>query len=70
MSDVLSLDEKKALLKEIKKSLYEGALKVKFKDREIEYRTVAEMKQIISTIEGEIGEKPRGKRVVATFSRV
>jgi hypothetical protein len=66
----MTLEEKKEMLQELQRAYYSGASRIKFKDREIEYKSQSEMKKVISDLKIEIGEKSKGKRVVATFSKV
>lgn len=50
-------------LKAIKSAYAQGAFRVKYADKEVEYRSLAEMKQIISEIEACLRPSKRRKRV-------
>ncbi|MBO6755741.1 MAG: hypothetical protein JJ902_05410 [Roseibium sp.] len=71
MSDGLSLQEKQELLKELKGIRWSGAQRVKFNDRDVTYRTEAELKTAIAALENEIAAAQGQKRasiVVASFN--
>jgi hypothetical protein len=59
--DDLTLDEKKGLLAELKKARYSGAKSVKYLDRQVEYKSDAEMVSAINALTAEINAAS-GKR--------
>ncbi|WP_421983355.1 phage head-tail joining protein [Roseibium sp.] len=70
IDDGLTVEEKRALLKELKEAIFSGALKIRFREREVTYRSLEEMRKIVKDIEGELGGKPKRKHVIlTTFSR-
>lgn len=54
VADGISLEEKQTLLKELKLAIYTGALRVRFRERDVIYRSLEEMRQIAQTLEDEI----------------
>ena len=69
MISELTLNEKKDLLKELEKAFCEGVSEVEFKDRKIKYRSLNEMKQIMSHLRSSLGTTSKGKRIIAKFVR-
>lgn len=59
--DDLSLEEKKGLLTELRKARYSGAKSVKYLDRQVEYKSDAEMVSAINALAAEISSAS-GKR--------
>lgn len=55
-------------LKAIKAAYAQGAYRVKYADKEVEYRSLAEMKQIISEMESCLGLKKPKKPMFAVYS--
>ena len=57
-------------LEEIEKAIKSGTLRVKYSDREVQYRSLQEMLQIRDMIAREVGTKPAGPtRRLAQFSK-
>lgn len=48
---------------ELKSAIAKGARRVKFADREVEYRSLEEMRQTLAMIEAELGAADGVKRV-------
>ena len=68
MSD-LTLAEKQQLLKDLKTARYTGAKRIKFRERDVTYRTDEEMRKAIADLEKDIGSGARSPRTtVAAFS--
>lgn len=69
--DTLTPEEKIVLLNDLKRALYTGASRVKFKERDVTYRSVAEMQTVIDAIEASIVPVKRRKSsvVLTTFGR-
>jgi hypothetical protein len=63
----LSTTELQDQLKAIEKAYYSGATKVKYADREVNYRTLAEMQTIIDNLQKKLGLKSGIKFVETTF---
>lgn len=59
--------EKQEKLDALESALYEGALKIKYADKEIEYRSTKEMKQLVSDLKKQLSLVPKKKRVYAEF---
>jgi hypothetical protein len=56
-----------AQVDELKKSIAEGVLKVRFADREVTYRSLDEMRQTLSMMQSEVGAvagRPRRRRTL------
>jgi hypothetical protein len=61
-------EEKQALYDAIVRAIYEGALKVEYGDKKVEYRSLNEMVRIKQMLEAELGGgSPR--RTYASFSK-
>ena len=57
-------------LEKIEAAIAEGALRVKYKDKEVEYRSLREMLQVRDLIKASIGgKKTRGTRLKAEFDK-
>jgi hypothetical protein len=68
MSD-LTIEEKQKLLAALKKARYTGAKRIRFRERDVTYRTDEEMRRAISDLESDIAGSARGPRTtVASFS--
>lgn len=67
----LTVEEKAALLNELREAYFSGALKVRFREREVTYRNRADMKAIIDDLTNEVAPSPaRRQRVIMTsFNR-
>lgn len=67
---VITAVEKAELLRELKEAYYLGAMRVKFRERDVSYRNRADMKAIIDELEAELAPSRRRKQVIlTTFSR-
>jgi thiamine monophosphate synthase len=53
----------------IEKAIKSGVTKVKFRDREVEYRSLAELKQIRDDMLKDLGRVPKTQRVFASFKK-
>lgn len=66
----LTADEKAQLLRDLKEAYYLGAMRVKFRERDVSYRNRADMKAIIDELEAELSPSRRRKNsILTTFSR-
>lgn len=67
----LTPEEKQSLLRELKEAYFLGALRVRFRERDVTYRSRAEMKAIIDELTNEVAPSPaRSTRVIVTsFNR-
>jgi len=61
-ADGMTVEEKKELLKELREAIYTGALRVKFNERDVTYRSLAEMRQIAKDLEDEICNAETGRK--------
>lgn len=70
--DELTLEEKKELLTELKRARYSGASRVRYLDREVTYKSDAEMLKAINDLNDEIndaqGSRKRKNVRLASFS--
>jgi hypothetical protein len=53
----------------LKSAVAQGALRVKYADKEIEYRSLAEMYMILANMEAELFPKTTSNRRYASFSK-
>lgn len=63
----LTLEEKQELLRELREARYSGVLRVKFRERDVTYRSDAELKQAISDLEAELNPKAKRRVGFAAF---
>jgi hypothetical protein len=56
-------------LKRLEAAMSEGALRVKYKDKEIEYRSVSEMSKLRDLMKRELGLTARTSRIYPNFSK-
>lgn len=70
MPDGLTPEQKQAFLTALKSAYYTGATRVRFRERDVIYRSRAEMKAIIDDLEQDLQGSPRKQQVVlTTFNR-
>lgn len=50
-------------IEKLKAAIAQGATKVKFADREVTYRSLAEMRETLVMIEGEVSGRRRARQV-------
>lgn len=67
--ETLTPDEKLVLLKDLEEAYYSGTTRVRFRDRDVSYRSLAEMKQIMLDLKGNIAPRQKRNVVLTTFSR-
>lgn len=67
IDDGLTLDEKREMLRELKRARYSGALRVKFNDRDVTYKSEAEMQSAIKALENELAPGRSGGVLLTTF---
>lgn len=65
----LTSEEKVALLRELKEALYSGVTRVRFRERDVSYRSLDEMTRIIGDLERAIAGRPRRRTVILTTFR-
>ncbi|MGH0004865.1 phage head-tail joining protein [Pseudovibrio ascidiaceicola] len=66
---ILSQEERKALLKELLEARFSGVKRVKFDDRDVEFKSDDEMKTAIKDLQDSISTSPKRRNVVvASFS--
>ena len=67
--ETLTLEEKLLFLRDLKEAYYSGATRVRFRDRDVTYRSIAEMKIIIGDLEQATVLRPKRNVVLTTFGR-
>lgn len=65
----LTTEEKRMLLRELKEAYYLGALRVRFNERDVIYRSRAEMKAIIDELEQELAPRRKRHVILTSFGR-
>jgi hypothetical protein len=66
----LTTEEKRAFLRDLKEAFYSGVSRVRFRERDVSYRSLADMQKVIDQLEHEVGGRPRRRSVIlTTFSR-
>jgi hypothetical protein len=65
----LTPTEKQALYDGLVRAIYEGALKVEYGDKKVEYRTLNEMIRIKNILEVELGIRSANRKTLASFSK-
>lgn len=65
----LSPEEKAELLKEISTAYFSGARRVRFRDRDVEYRSLEEMKRAIDELGDQVTGRRRQSVVLTSFGR-
>lgn len=53
----------------LEKAIAEGATRVKYADKEVEYRSLSDMIQLLNLMKQELGALPAGGRKFAYFSK-
>ena len=61
--------EKQSMLDELEKALFSGTLKIKYQDKEQEFRSVNEMTRLRETLKRELGIQKKKRRVNASHSK-
>lgn len=65
--DDLTLEQKRAYLRELKEAYFTGATRIRFRERDVTFRTQAEMRRIIDELTDEVApSKKRSRRVITT----
>jgi hypothetical protein len=64
----LTLEEKQQLLKDLKTARFSGAKRVRFRERDVTYRTDEELRKAIDDLENDIAGTSRRRATVAAFS--
>ncbi|TAA54624.1 phage head-tail joining protein [Shinella sp. JR1-6] len=67
--DGIPEEERASLLRDLKEAYFLGALRVRFRERDVTYRSRAEMRQIIADLEGAVATAPQRNIILTTFSR-
>lgn len=65
----LTPTEKQALYDALVRAIYEGALKVEYGDKKVEYRSLNEMVRLRNMLEVELGIRCANRRTLASFSK-
>jgi hypothetical protein len=67
--DSLTPEEKAEFLRDLTEAYYSGVERVRFREREVVYRTRAEMKQVLDDLTGQVSGKRRKHVILTTFGR-
>lgn len=62
-------DERAEFLRDLKEAYYTGAVRVRFRERDVTYRSREEMKAIIDELEGVVSPRIRRNVILTTFAR-
>lgn len=62
-------EERQQFLADLKAAYFSGALRIKFRERDVIYRSREEMRQIIADLEGAGATAPRRNIILTTFNR-
>ncbi len=66
---ILSMEERKALLKELVEARFSGVKRVKFDDRDVEFKSDDEMQAAIKDLQELISPSPKRRNIImASFS--
>ncbi len=71
-TDLLTVEEKRVLLSELKQALYTGARRIRFNDRDVTYQHTSDMRMAVKALEDDIRCSQGGRRqtvVSTTYSR-
>jgi len=70
VNEVTTLEEKLAFLRSLEEAYYSGVTRVRFRERDVTYRSLDEMEKVITRLKDAIAGRPRRRRVILTsFSR-
>lgn len=64
----LTTEEKQQLLRDLKTARFSGAKRVRFRERDVTYRTDEELRKAISDLENDLNGGRRRRTTVASFS--
>ncbi|MDQ0422299.1 hypothetical protein J2045_003347 [Peteryoungia aggregata LMG 23059] len=67
--DELSPEEKQAFLRDLAEAYYSGASRVRFRERDVTYRSMDEMKAVLDELTTAVRGKRRKHVIFTTFSR-
>lgn len=67
--DNLSPEEKQEFLRDLSEAYYSGAQRVRFRERDVTYRSKAEMKEVLDELTASVRGKRRKHAIFTTFSR-
>jgi hypothetical protein len=66
----LTPDEKRVFLRDLLEGYYSGASRIRFRERDVTFRSLQEMKKIIDELKAELNPAPRPRPAVfTTFGR-
>ncbi len=68
MTNDLTIEEKRQLLRDLYAARYSGAKRVRFRERDVTYRDDSEMRRAIADLEADISGAAKPRASVATFS--
>lgn len=67
--DGLTHEERAGFLRDLRDAYYSGVSRVRFREREVFYRSLAEMKEVIDDLQQAQATTPRQRVVHTTFNR-
>lgn len=65
----LTTEEKQTLYDNLERAIYEGALKVEYGDKKVEYRSLNEMVRARDILRADLGLTQQPRRTLASFSK-
>lgn len=67
--DSLTPEERQEFLRDLSEAYYSGVQRVRFRERDVTYRSLAEMKKVLDDLIGQTTGKRRKRIILTTFSR-
>lgn len=67
--DMLTADEKRTFLRDLKEAYYSGAHRIRFRERDVTYRSMQDMKKVIDELTAELTNRRPRPAVFTTFGR-
>lgn len=67
--DSLTPEERQEFLRDLSEAYYSGAQRVRFRERDVTYRTQAEMKKVLDDLIGQTTGRRRKHTILTTFGR-
>ncbi len=56
-------------LEALEKAIAEGVTRVKYENKEVEYRSLDEMMRLLQLMQSQLGIKPKAQRILAKHSK-
>ena len=67
--DTLTSEEKRGFLRDLQEAYYSGTHRVRFRERDVTYRSMQDMKKIIDELKSELAQRRPRPAVFTTFGR-